>query len=83
VRITTRQLEALKAIDRLTEPRGPTYRELAVALGITSSCSAFRHVEALKRKGLIVTDTTQARGIMLSDKGVDLIASMEQEAKTG
>ena len=69
---TPRQREVLVAIRRLTEPRGPTMRELADHLGMRSTCTIFRHVAELRVKGLIsVPPGTKARGLMLTEAGLE------------
>jgi len=75
-RPTERQMEALDRIERMTEPRGPTIRELGEKLGLRSSCSTYRHVDALRRKGLLrptalrrLGTRGQARGLLLTEEG--------------
>ena len=64
--ITARQQDALSAIAAFIRDRGysPTVRELGECLGLHSSCSAQRHVEALERKGYITRCPGQARSIL-------------------
>ena len=82
--MTKRQREVLEAIHRLTEPRGPTVRELGDALGMLSSSTVQRHIDALHDRGLIKRpghwsdDTgrlegTKARGLMVTDKGREVL----------
>ena len=84
-RLTERQREVLAAIDHLTEPRGPTVRELCVAIGARSTGTAQRHIDALEDRGLVsrpggYVDTlrwrrygSRARGVTLTEKGRELL----------
>jgi repressor LexA len=49
------------------EGRSPTVRELMHALGLSSTASVARHVDALARKGWIVR-RSNSRGIVISDE---------------
>jgi SOS-response transcriptional repressor LexA len=53
--VTDRQKEALDLIRAhiAREGRPPTVRELAAALGVSSTCSAHKHVRELRAKGLL------------------------------
>lgn len=64
--LTNRQSEVLAEIKRLAREcrRMPTVRELGAALGLTSTCTTQRHLEALQRKGRIrLPRHARARGI--------------------
>ena len=52
--LTSRQLEALQAVDSLTEKhgRGLSFQEVADALGV-SKTAAVKHLEALRVKGWV------------------------------
>ncbi|MFB3881361.1 MAG: transcriptional repressor LexA [Armatimonadota bacterium] len=64
-RLTDRQREVLKGIhDILRQKRyPPTVREIGERLGLRSSCTVQRHLEALERKGYIKRDRTKARSV--------------------
>jgi DNA-binding MarR family transcriptional regulator len=66
--VTRRQVETLRAVRDLTQPRGPTIRELGHALGVSSTCTVQRHVESLVRKGHL-RRLPGARGIALTEAG--------------
>ena len=61
--VTDRQRDVLDAILVLTERRHypPTVRELCEELGVLSSCTVQRHLDALERKGYITREPQQAR----------------------
>ena len=67
-KLTIRQWEALVEIQRRMDLRGPTVRELAKALGVRSSCTAFGLVERLIRAGY-VRKLDGSRGIVLTGLG--------------
>jgi len=72
VSITTeRQLEYLRAIAELTERLGypPTVREIGEAVGVKSSSTAMRTLEALRRKGLVEWAPDSPRTIRLTWAG--------------
>lgn len=71
--ITPRQAQVLTLIHALTEPRGPTMREVGEVIGVTSSCTVFRHVEALERKGLVTRQPGKARGLLVTEEGRKLL----------
>ena len=92
---TPRQIEALEAIDRLTVPRGPTVRELCAAIGVTSTCTGQRHIDALERRGLVTRPAEEtpdrwgayrvgckARGVMLTEKGRELLETFVVSQKS-
>lgn len=63
--LTPKQSQALGFIRRTyaRTGRGPSVREIAAELGIKSSCSAQRHIEALIKKGLVTHDRYQYRSL--------------------
>lgn len=63
--LTQRQLEVLAGIRVIFQETGypPTVRELGERLGLRSSCTVQRHLEALERKGFIRRNPTKARTI--------------------
>jgi SOS-response transcriptional repressor LexA len=74
-------LRALDWIERLTEPRGPTVRELGQALGLRSSCTVQHHADALRRKGLLrptarrsLNAGAKARALSLTEAGREALA---------
>jgi len=63
--LTRRQQEVLAGIRSIFAETGyaPTVRELGDQLGLRSSCTVQRHLEALERKGFIRRNPTKARTI--------------------
>ena len=63
--LTRRQTEVLAGIRVIFAETGypPTVRELGERLGLHSSCTVQRHLEALERKGFIRRSPTKARTI--------------------
>jgi repressor LexA len=63
--ITERQKKVLEGIHQIGRERGypPTVREIGERLGLRSSCTVQRHLEALERKGYIKRSPTKARSI--------------------
>ncbi len=64
-KLTGRQQEVLEGIYRIAQEKGypPTVREIGNLLGLRSSCTVQRHLEALERKGYLKRDRTKARSI--------------------
>lgn len=69
---TLRQLEVLDALEQFRFERGysPTVRELADAVGISSTNGMADHLAALRKKGCIDSDSLRARTLRLTDHGV-------------
>jgi repressor LexA len=63
--LTDRQREVLQGIHQIMREKGypPTVREIGERLGLRSSCTVQRHLEALERKGYIKRDRTKARSV--------------------
>ncbi|MHB9025868.1 MAG: transcriptional repressor LexA [Armatimonadota bacterium] len=66
--LTKRQQEVLSGIRAILQESGypPTVRELGERLGLRSSCTVQRHLEALERKGFIRRNPTKARTIEIT-----------------
>ena len=66
--LTKRQQEVLAGIRYILQESGypPTVRELGERLGLRSSCTVQRHLEALERKGFIRRNPTKARTIEIT-----------------
>lgn len=66
--LTRRQQEVLTGIRAILQETGhpPTVRELGEKLGLRSSCTVQRHLEALERKGFIRRNPTKARTIEIT-----------------
>jgi repressor LexA len=64
-RLTDRQREVLQGIYDIFQLKRipPTVREIGERLGLRSSCTVQRHLEALERKGYIRRDRTKARSV--------------------
>jgi repressor LexA len=63
--LTNRQAEALAFILANACLYGPTVREIATAMGITSPNGVVCHLRSLEAKGLIRRHPKKARGIQL------------------
>jgi len=63
--ITKRQRQVLEAIHQIIRRTGipPTVREIGERLGLRSSCTVQRHLEALEKKGFLRRDRTKARSM--------------------
>jgi len=63
--LTTRQQQVLEGVHQIMREKGypPTVREIGQRLGLRSSCTVQRHLEALERKGYIKRDRTKARSV--------------------
>ena len=63
--LTSRQQQVLEGIHDIMRKKGypPTVREIGQKLGLRSSCTVQRHLEALERKGYIKRDRTKARSV--------------------
>jgi SOS-response transcriptional repressor LexA len=74
--ITKRQLQALDTIHAHIREHGtpPTIREMGLRLGITSTCSTYRHIQALERKGLIERLPNLRGGAYARPRGLRLTA---------
>ncbi len=68
--LTKRQKQVLMAIAEHIEELGypPTVREIGLRLGLRSSCTVQRHVEALVRKGFLRRQGHKSRGIEVVDR---------------
>jgi repressor LexA len=66
--LTRRQQDVLAGIRIIFEEKGyaPTVRVLGEQLGLRSSCTVQRHLEALERKGFIRRNPTKARTIEIT-----------------
>ena len=65
---TARQLEVLRAIERLSVDYPPTLRELGDAIGVTVA-AAHDHVAALVARGLMVDAGGRSRALTLTRAG--------------
>lgn len=63
--LTERQKQVQRAIYELYQATGhpPTVREIGKRLGLKSSCTVQRHLDALEKKGFIRRSRTKARSI--------------------
>lgn len=66
--LTTRQRQVLEYISLLTEPRGPTIRELCNAIEVASTATVLRHLKTLERLGL-VENLGGSRGVICTTRG--------------
>lgn len=72
---TLRQVELLRALDRLTARRGfaPSVRELGLELGIaranTAGSAAKQHLDNLQAMGLVVREHNVARSTRITAAG--------------
>jgi len=65
--LTERQRDVLDFVKRCYAERGvaPTLREIAEAFGFASTASAQKHVNLLEKKGYLVREKHQKRGLVL------------------
>lgn len=67
--LTVKQKRVLEVIRQWLKTRGqpPTVREIGNEIGVASSCTVQRHLDALERKGFIKRDRYKYRSIELAD----------------
>jgi repressor LexA len=67
--LTIKQKRVLEVIRQWLKTRGqpPTVREIGNEIGVASSCTVQRHLDALERKGFIKRDRYKYRSIELAD----------------
>ena len=67
--LTAKQRRVLEVIRQWLKMRGqpPTVREIGLEIGVASSCTVQRHLDALERKGFIKRDRYKYRSIELAD----------------
>jgi repressor LexA len=67
--LTAKQRRVLEVIRQCLKMRGqpPTVREIGLEIGVASSCTVQRHLDALERKGFIKRDRYKYRSIELAD----------------
>jgi repressor LexA len=67
--LTAKQRRVLEVIRHCLKMRGqpPTVREIGQEIGVASSCTVQRHLDALERKGFIKRDRYKYRSIELAD----------------
>src|SRR5688500_20169162 len=70
--LTAKQQRVLEVIRTSLRQRGqpPTVREIGLEIGVASSCTVQRHLDALERKGCIRRDRYKYRSIELADNPV-------------
>lgn len=70
--LTTKQQRVLEVIRGAMRSSGqpPTVREIGKEIGVQSSCTVQRHLDALERKGFIKRDRYKYRSIELTDSPV-------------
>lgn len=68
---TQRQRDLLRALERLSRENGytPSVRELAEALGVSSTNSVASLIEALAEEGLVLRTPGRCRSLRLSEEG--------------
>jgi repressor LexA len=67
VELTPRQAEAVEFIRSNSHLYGPTVREIAAAMGISSVNGVQGHLDALEKKGVLRRKPGIARGIELTE----------------
>jgi repressor LexA len=74
--LTVKQKRVLEVIRQWLRSRGqpPTVREIGVEIGVASSCTVQRHLDALERKGFIKRDRYKYRSIELADSPFPIFA---------
>ena len=70
--LTAKQQRVLDVIRSAMRERGqpPTVREIGSEIGVLSSCTVQRHLDALERKGFIKRDRYKYRSIELADSPI-------------
>jgi len=70
--LTTKQQRVLDVIRGAMRQRGqpPTVREIGHEIGVLSSCTVQRHLDALEKKGFIRRDRYKYRSIELTDSPI-------------
>lgn len=73
--VTGRQLMVLRIIYDSLATRGmpPTLRDVASAMGITSTNGVNDHLKALERKGLLVRSTLLSRSLRITVEGLHVL----------
>lgn len=74
--LTAKQQRVLDVIRTAMRERGqpPTVREIGQEIGVASSCTVQRHLDALVKKGYITRDRYKYRSIQLADTPYPLFA---------
>jgi repressor LexA len=74
--LTTKQQRVLDVIRGSLRQRGqpPTVREIGLEIGVASSCTVQRHLDALERKGFIKRDRYKYRSIELANSPFPVFA---------
>jgi repressor LexA len=74
--LTAKQRRVLEVIRHCLRTRGqpPTVREIGNEIGVASSCTVQRHLDALERKGFIKRDRYKYRSIELADSPFPMFA---------
>lgn len=77
IKLTTRQAEALAIIRRVYAEtgQGPAVREIGREMGVLSSCTVQRHIEALIKKGFVTKDRYKYRSVR--PVGVQIVAPVD------
>lgn len=75
VNITDQQLKVLRTIDAWMKDKGyaPSTLELRDLMKFASSSAALKHVDALRRKGLLTRDVATARSLVITEDGKTLL----------
>jgi repressor LexA len=70
--LTSKQQRVLEVIRHAMRHRGqpPTVREIGKEIGVQSSCTVQRHLDALEKKGFISRDRYKYRSIELKDSPI-------------
>lgn len=65
--LTAKQARALDVIRRHVRTRGqaPTVREIGAEIGVSSSCTVQRHLDALEKKGYVTRNRYKYRSLTL------------------
>src|SRR5437764_695116 len=74
--LTVKQQRVLDVITTSLRQKGqpPTVREIGLEIGVASSCTVQRHLDALERKGFIKRDRYKYRSIELADSPFPIFA---------
>jgi hypothetical protein len=80
--LTTRQFEIFQFLQKgAKRQKPPTVREIGTEFGIKSPNGVMCHLKALQKKGLIIRDERQSRGIQIPDYYIDSVEMEPQREK--
>lgn len=75
INVTDQQLKVMRTIDAFMKEKGysPSTMELTELMGFKSTQGTLKHVDALRRKGLLRRDVATARSLVITADGKSLL----------